>query len=34
MYKVGSKQQRFNEEKLTIEKVKSELPQAIDEEHK
>lgn len=34
MYKVGRKQERFNEGALSIEKVKSEMPSAIDEENK
>lgn len=34
MYKVGVKQKRFNESALSIDKVKSELPDAINEEHK
>ncbi|CAI2379102.1 unnamed protein product [Moneuplotes crassus] len=34
MYKVGVKQKRFNEESLTIEKVKAELPDALNEENK
>ena len=34
MYKVGLKQQRFDEKKLTVDSVKESLPDAIDEENK
>ena len=34
MYKVGVKQERFSEAAMTVDKIKAELPNAIDEENK
>ena len=34
MYKVGVKQERFNEESLSVNHVKHELPSQINEENK
>ena len=34
MYKVGVKQERFDANKLTVDNVKSKLPDAINEENK